>query len=45
MCIGEEGALQEQNVRLLLYVVNKISDIGVSCFNFQLFLWFDTQVY
>jgi hypothetical protein len=30
MCMGEEGALQEQNVRLLLYVVNKMSVIGVS---------------
>lgn len=30
MCIGEEGALQEQNVRLLLYVVNTLSVIGVS---------------
>jgi len=34
----EEGALQEQNVRLLLYVVNTLSLIGVSFFNFQLFL-------
>jgi hypothetical protein len=30
MCIGEEGALQEQNLRLLLYVVNKMSIIAVS---------------
>jgi hypothetical protein len=32
MCIGEEGALQEQNVRLLLCVVNTMSLIGVSFF-------------
>lgn len=38
MCTGEEGALQEQNVRLLLHVVNIMSVIGVSFFNFQLFL-------
>ena len=34
MCIGEEGALQEQSVRLLLYVVNTMALIGVSFFNF-----------
>jgi hypothetical protein len=28
MCTGEEGALQEQNVRLLLYVVNTLSVVG-----------------
>lgn len=39
MCIGEEGALQEQNVRLLLYVINTMSVNGVSFFlNFHLFL-------
>jgi len=32
MSIGEEGALQEQNVRLLLYVVNTMSVTGVRFF-------------
>jgi len=39
VCIGEEGALQEQNVRLLLYVVNTVSVTDVRFFfNFHLFL-------
>ena len=34
MCVGEVGTLQEQDVRLLLYVVKKMSVIGVSFFFF-----------
>jgi hypothetical protein len=45
MCIGEEGELQEQNVRLLVHLVNTMSVTGVSFLNLQLFLLFDTQVY